>query len=57
MLPSKFGGEWCPKCYDEKKKAKAEGSGSAVIMEEINAINERLDHLISYLVKKLGKEE
>lgn len=66
--PDKRTGEktfWCPDCYDEYKKTKGQGewlrdtpkkeNGNALIMEELVAINGRLDKLIAFVVNKLGK--
>jgi len=42
---------------ETKPMATTESPRDIILMEELKAINARLDKLIAYIVKKLGKED
>ena len=54
-------GAWCKGCgwnwkiSKWQKPTEKKTNGTALIMEELSGVNERLDKLIAFLVKKLEK--
>ncbi len=58
MLPSKFGGEWCPDCSKEKKGSKTVNE-TALLMDEIVAFrkefNERFDAMAKWMTENIKK--